>query len=95
MVIVIYRCLLFVCDLFLALLCIRALSSWLLGMNNGVINWISNISIRLTEFLVGPCRKLISKYNNGMIDWSVLLAFLVVVLFRDISQRLMLQFLIF
>ena len=94
MVAVLDRCLMIVCNLFLALLCIRALASWLVGMNNSVINRISKISIRLTEFLVAPCRKLISKYNNGMFDWSVLLAFLAVVLFRDISERLILQFLI-
>ena len=94
MVALVYRGLMTVCDLFLALLCVRAMASWLLGMNNSVINGISNISIRLTEFLVAPCRELISKYNNGMFDWSVLLAFLVVVLVRDLSQRLFVQFLI-
>ena len=87
--VVLYRAIDGVCDLFIAILCIRALCSWLYGFGSQTIYKIGSIATRLTEFIVAPCRRLISRYNTGMFDWSVLLAFLVVVLVRDIALRLL------
>lgn len=87
-----YRAINSVCDLFIAVLCVRALCSWLYGFGNQTIFKIGNIATRLTEFLVAPCRRLISRFNTGMFDWSVLLAFLVVVLVRDIAIKILVAF---
>ncbi|MCI5885637.1 MAG: YggT family protein [Clostridiales bacterium] len=64
------------CNIVYLMLLARCVCSWLYGMRNPVIGKIDRICTDLTEWLVAPCRKLISRWNNGMIDWSVFLAFI-------------------
>ncbi len=90
--VILYRAVDVVCDIFIALLCIRALCSWLYGTGNSVVYKVGALASRLTDFLVKPCRKLISRFNRGILDWSVLLAFLVVVVVRDIALRIIIMF---
>ncbi len=94
MVVYVYQAIGLICNAFLVVLVIRALTSWFVGGGSPTIQKVRVICTNLTEFLVAPCRKFVSRFNNGMFDWSVLLAFLVVVLARDIAQRIILQFFI-
>ena len=48
--------------------------------------------ITLTEPVVAPCRKITSRFNTGMFDFSVLLAFFIVMIVRDILVRLLYVF---
>ena len=45
-------------------------------------------SIRLTEPIVEPCRRLLSRWNTGMLDFSVLLAFFLVEIVENILIRI-------
>ena len=91
----IYKAVGLLCNAFMFLLVVRALSSWFLQTGSPIVNKASSICTACMEFLVAPCRRLISRFQSGgMFDWSVLLAFLVVILVRDIVQRILLQFVI-
>ena len=72
-------------------LVVRALCSWLMGSGRSWVQTIYRISAGLTEFLVAPCRKITSKFNGGMFDWSLLLACLVIMLARDILLKLIMM----
>ena len=37
-----------------------------------------DLSVRITEPIVSPCRRLLSRFNTGMFDFSVLLAFFLI-----------------
>jgi YggT family protein len=39
---------------------------------------IYGLTIRLTEPVVEPCRRLLSRFNTGVLDFSVLLAFFLI-----------------
>jgi len=41
----------------------------------------------LTEPIVAPCRRITSKFSTGMFDFSVLLAFFLVMIVRDLLIR--------
>ena len=90
----VYQAIGLVCNAFLIILVIRALTSWLVGSGSPMVQKVRAVCTSVTEFLVAPCRKITDRFSNGMFDWSVLLAFLVVILVRDISQRILIQFFI-
>ena len=85
--VVLLRCISIACDIFMGLLCIRAAVSWFVASGNKAAMKINSISIALTDFLVKPCRKLIAGRSNSAFDWSLLLAFLIAVLIRDMSMK--------
>jgi YggT family protein len=72
-------------QLIMLLLMIRAILSWFARNPGNMIGQINQIVIRLTEPIVEPCRKLMAKFNTGMFDFSVLIAFFLV----DIGSRVL------
>lgn len=56
----------------------RAIMSWFVRNPNSVGGKIYGLTITLTEPIVGPIRDFLTKRgaNNGGIDWSLLIAFL-------------------
>jgi YggT family protein len=66
----------------------RAVLSWFVnpyrGNQRGPVHRINNLLVQLTEPIVAPCRKLLSRFNTGMFDFSVLVAMLAVMLVRNL-----------
>ncbi len=58
----------------------RAVLSWFVHGSYGssTLLRIYDLCVELTEPFVAPCRKLLSRYNTGMFDFSVLLAFFLI-----------------
>lgn len=50
------------------------------------------ITIKLTEPLVAPCRSLLSRFNTGMFDFSLLLAFVLVEVISQLIIKLLMMF---
>ena len=57
-----------------AAMIIRALLSWLVRDAYSPLAKIYGMLIRFTEPFVAPCRKLLSRFNTGMLDFSLFLA---------------------
>ena len=72
-------------DLIVILLLVRAIVSWFVRDINSPLGGVYRILCRLTEPIVAPCRDFMSRFNTGMIDWSVLIAMLLV----QIAARLL------
>lgn len=72
-------------QILMLLLMIRAILSWFARDPGNTIGKIYQVAIRLTEPIVEPCRILMTKFNTGMFDFSVLIAFFLV----DIGSRLL------
>ncbi len=85
------KAIIIVSNVLFGLLVVRALCSWLMGGSRPWVQTVYRISAGLTEFLVAPCRKITSKFNGGMFDWSLLLACLVIMLARDILLRIVMM----
>lgn len=75
------------CDILTVLLLIRALLSWVVRDPYSSLGKFYDLMIRVTEPFVSPCRQLLSRWNTGMLDLSVLLAFFLI----RIAERLMLM----
>lgn len=58
----------------------RAVLSWFVTgpYGNHTLIKIYEICTELTEPFVAPCRKLLRRFNTGMFDFSVLLAFFLI-----------------
>ena len=70
----------------------RAVCSWFVRNRYGTGYKIYMILTRLTEPVVAPCRKITQRFNTGMFDISVMLAFLLVMVVRDLLIRALLMF---
>ncbi len=66
----------------------RALLSWFARDPYSPVGRLYMYSIRLTEPIVEPCRRLLSRWNTGMLDFSVLLAFFLVEIVENILIRI-------
>lgn len=66
------------CNCVILIICLRAILSWFLGSYNKVVITIYNITVQLTEPLIGPIRKLLSRFNFSGIDFSPLFAIIAV-----------------
>jgi YggT family protein len=66
------------CDVVTMLLLLRALLSWFAQGQYATISRIYELMVQITEPIVAPCRQLLSRWNTGVIDFSVLLAFFLV-----------------
>lgn len=79
------------CNVLMLMLVARGLLSFIAisGNNRGNASLIKiyGVLVQLTEPLVGPCRRLISRYNTGMFDFSLWIAMLVVMLVRNLLLR--------
>jgi YggT family protein len=60
------------------LLLVRALLSWFVRDPYSTLGRFYDFMAQLTEPFVAPCRQLLSRWNTGMIDFSVLLAFFLI-----------------
>ena len=69
---------------------VRCLFSWIRPNPYSVLGKINEFSIRLTEPLVAPCRQLLSRFNTGMFDFSILLAFFLVQFVANLLIRIIL-----
>ena len=73
------------------LLVARALCSWFAKPGGIAYTVYKGLSV-LTEPIVAPCRKITSRINSGVLDLSVILAFLLVMLVRDLLIRIITLF---
>lgn len=65
-------------DLIILALCIRALLSWFGQNPYSTAGKAYQVFVRITEPVVAPCRNLLYRFNTGMFDFSVFLAFILV-----------------
>jgi YggT family protein len=70
----------------------RAICSWFVRGRSGTGYKIYNVLTMLTEPIVAPCRKITQRFPTGILDISVLLAFLLVMVVRDVLIRVLLMF---
>lgn len=73
------------------LLIARAILSWF-ARSGGTPYKIYQFLVTITEPVVAPCRLITSKFRTGMFDFSVFLAFFLVMIVRDLLIRLLLPF---
>ena len=69
---------------------VRVLFSWIQSNPYSLLGKINMFSIKLTEPVVAPCRALLSRFNTGMFDFSVLLAFFLVQFIANVLIRIIL-----
>lgn len=75
-------------EILVLLLLARAILSWFVGMGNGSLYRVYAGLSNLTEPIVAPCRMLLSKINTGPLDFSVLLAMILISALRRIIVTL-------
>ena len=80
------------CNVLVALLLIRALMSWFVRDMYSPMGKIYGAIIRFTEPIVMPFRRLLSRFNTGMLDFSVLLAMLVIEMAGNILVKIIVLF---
>jgi len=73
------------------LLIARAIFSWF-AKPGSTIYRIYHVLISLTEPVVAPCRLITARFRTGAFDFSVLLAFFLVMIVKDLLIRLLLFF---
>jgi len=71
-------------EVLIYLLIARAIMSWFVRTPNSSLFGIYQIINRVTEPIVAPCRKFMARFNTGMLDVSVLLAFLLISVARNV-----------
>ena len=69
---------------------LRVIFSWIQPNSYGMLGKINLFCIRLTEPVVAPCRQLLSRFNTGMFDFSVMLAFFLVQIAANLMIRIIL-----
>lgn len=68
---------------------VRCVFSWIRPDPYSLLGKINEFSIRLTEPIVAPCRQLLSRFNTGMFDFSILLAFFLVQFVANLLIRIL------
>ncbi|MDY6037734.1 MAG: YggT family protein [Eubacterium sp.] len=81
-------------NIFVLLLCARAILSWFAADPYSPARKFYELTIALTEPLVSVCRNFLSRFNTGMFDFSLLLAMLFVQFATRIIVRAILMFMI-
>ena len=71
-----------------AAMVIRALLSWFARDPYSPSGKIYGALIRFTEPFVAPCRRLLSRFNTGMIDFSLFLALILLQAITNLLIRL-------
>ena len=79
-------------EIITAAMIIRALLSWFARDPYSTVGKIYGVLIRFTEPFVAPCRRLLSRFNTGMLDFSVLLAMVAIEVIAKILVRIILIF---
>lgn len=67
----------------------RAIMSWFVRDPSSSLFNIYQMVIRITEPIIAPCRMLLARFNTGMIDFSILVAFLLISLARNLIVTLL------
>ena len=75
-------------ELLTTILMVRCIFSWFRVNPYGILGKINSLCIQLTEPIVAPCRQLLSRFNTGMLDFSVLLAFFLIQAVANILMRI-------
>lgn len=75
-------------ELLTTILMVRVLFSWFQPNPYGFFGKLRELSITLTEPIVAPCRRLLSRFNTGMFDFSVLLAFFLIQFVANVLIRI-------
>ena len=75
-------------EIITAAMIIRALLSWFARDPYSTVGKIYGVLIRFTEPFVAPCRRLLSRFNTGMIDFSLFLALILVQAVSELLIRL-------
>jgi YggT family protein len=75
-------------ELLTTILLVRCIFSWFPISPYSFLGKIQNLCIQLTEPVVAPCRQLLSRFNTGMLDFSVLLAFFLIQFAANLLIRL-------
>lgn len=65
-------------DIIIFALLARAIASWFVHDASSQVAGIYGLIITVTEPIVAPIRRFMSRFNTGMLDFSVLIAFFVV-----------------
>lgn len=71
-------------DVLMMILLARAIMSWFVRDNTSPFFGIYQLAIRLSEPILIPCRRLLSRFNTGIMDFSILVAFLLISFARNI-----------
>lgn len=91
MVFVIITAISWFANMLVTLLLIRAIMSWFVtDMYSTFWGRFYGALIRFTEPIVEPFRIFLSRFNTGMLDFSVLLAMLAIELISNVTIRLIL-----
>ena len=77
-------------ELLLLLLVARAVFSWFSIRPYSTASKIYMALCSITEPLVSPCRNLLARFNTGMFDFSVVMAFFLVSIVRKLIIMLLL-----
>jgi YggT family protein len=80
-------------DILMTALLVRALMSWFVRDYYSPIGKIYRLLINFTEPIVEPFRRLLSRFNTGMVDFSLLLAMVAIQFASNIIIRLIFMFL--
>jgi YggT family protein len=80
-------------NILLTALLVRALMSWFVRDMYSPVGKIYGALINFTEPIVEPFRRLLSRFNTGMIDFSVLLAMVAIEFASNLIIRLIIMFL--
>ncbi len=75
-------------ELLTTILLVRCIFSWFQPNPYGILGKIQALTIQLTEPVVAPCRQLLSRFNTGMFDFSVLLAFFLIQFVANVLIRI-------
>ena len=73
--IILIRAIRWFAQILIIILMARAILSWFARDPYSQAGKWYMMTVKLTEPFVSPCRKLLSRFNTGMFDFSVLLAF--------------------
>ena len=79
-------------ELLTTVMLVRCIFSWIRPNPYGMLGRLQALSIRLTEPVVAPCRMLLSRFNTGMFDFSILLAFFLVQFAAQLLTRIVYMF---
>ncbi len=88
MAIILIRAIHWFANILIALLMGRAILSWFARDYYSPAGRLYGFFVRLTEPMVSPCRSLLSRWNTGMFDFSVLLAFFLVEICEQVLIRI-------
>lgn len=78
--------------IFSDILLIRCIMSWFCRNPYTIPGKIYAFLIQITEPVVYPCRKLLSRFNTGPIDFSVLVAFILIRIIEVVLVRVIFMF---